>query len=402
MQKYLKIPLWFLCIGSLLGVFLRWQFIEPTTGVNYIFFLHGHSHIMFLGWVFNVLYIGFVPAHILNTDRKFFIVLFFILQVLVAGMLISFPLQGYGLYSILFSTLHTLVAFVFIIRWWRKTREIKSISFWYIRVALIFFIASAAGPFSLGYLMSHGMASSHWYNFSIYFYLHFQYNGFFFFGILGLFFGLLENRKILFNESLAKTSGAIFALTCIPAYLLSTLWAKPGYVVNIAAALAALIQCVGLSIFLKMLRECASEIKTKVHSGALVLLSLVLPALTLKLLLQLVSAFPFAAQMAYEIRPIVIAYLHLVLVGVITAFLFAWYIEQDLISQSMVKPAIGLFLFSFIGMEVFLGLSPWSNVMARFLAFTAPVYTFVFSALLAVSYFTFLAGSYKKTDKISF
>src|SRR5688572_29855994 len=107
MLRYARIPLLFLFIGTLLGVFLRWQFISATPGVNYSFVLHGHSHIMFLGWIFNALYVGICYNHIAAEETKFFRILFIALQVLVVGMLIAFPLQGYGFYSILLSTLHT-------------------------------------------------------------------------------------------------------------------------------------------------------------------------------------------------------------------------------------------------------------------------------------------------------
>src|SRR5688572_28410983 len=102
MLRHYRIPLYFLVIGSLLGVFLRWQFIQPTPLINYTFVLHGHSHMMFLGWVFSAIYIGFVAHYIPETDYKFFRILFLILQMLVIAMMVSFPLQGYGFYSVLF------------------------------------------------------------------------------------------------------------------------------------------------------------------------------------------------------------------------------------------------------------------------------------------------------------
>src|SRR5688500_4016878 len=229
MLRYYKFPLAFLFIGSLLGVFLRLQFIAPTPGVNYAFFLHAHSHIMFLGWVFNLLYIGFVAQYIEKQDHSFFIKLFNVLQVFLVGMLISFPLQGYGFYSIFFSTLHTIGALVFIWKFLVKIKSVTAISVWYARIAMLFFAISTAGPFLLGYLMSKGMAATHWYNFSIYFYLHFQYNGFFLFGILSLFFNQLDGKAIHFSLGKARSFGILLATTCIPAYILSTLWENIHY-----------------------------------------------------------------------------------------------------------------------------------------------------------------------------
>ncbi|QLH31640.1 MAG: hypothetical protein HWD62_03660 [Cyclobacteriaceae bacterium] len=48
-------------------------------------------------------------------------------------------------------------------------------------------------------------------------------------------------------------------------------------------------------------------------------------AYLLKLLLQLLSAWPSVALLAYGNRSYIIAYLHLVLIGVVTFFLIAWY-----------------------------------------------------------------------------
>src|SRR5688572_3400607 len=96
-----------------MGLLLRMQLALPIHGITFSFLLHGHSHVMFLGWVFNVFLIAYV-TEFTEGDQKTFKLIFWILQALVAGMLISFPLQGYGLVSIILSTLHTLLVFVFI------------------------------------------------------------------------------------------------------------------------------------------------------------------------------------------------------------------------------------------------------------------------------------------------
>lgn len=51
-------------------------------------------------------------------------------------------------------------------------------------------------------------------------------------------------------------------------------------------------------------------------------------ALTIKLLLQLGSTHPALSQLAFGFRPIVIGYLHLVLLGVITIFLLGYTISM--------------------------------------------------------------------------
>jgi hypothetical protein len=402
MLKFARVPLLFLFIGSLLGLFLRWQFLFPTQGVNYSHFLHAHSHVMFLGWAFNVLFIGFTANHILKNQQQYFQNLFIILQVLVVGMLIAFPLEGYGFYSILFSTLHTTAAIAFIVKFLQRTKYITSVSAWYARIALVFFLISTAGPFSLGYLMANGLGQTNWYYFSIYFYLHFQYNGFFLFGIFSLLFNLMEKRKINFNQQKVKTIGSTLAICTLPAYILSVLWSKPGYGFNVVAGVTGFVQIIALIMLIDLVIKNFREIKLNFTRPVLLFLSIILLCLVIKSLLQFISSIPYIAQMAYELRPIVIAYLHLVLVGVISLSLLVWYYESDLLAKTQGKTFIGLFLVSFIGMEFCLVFSPWWSIVFGSHFPSSSFCTFIFSIILSTSCFLLLiAARPKKLTKIS-
>ena len=358
MISYLKIPLAFLAIGSLLGVFLRWQFVWPTPGVNYSFLLHGHSHIMFLGWAFNALYLAFVINHIPREKLKFYKLLFIILQLLTAGMLISFPLQGYGVVSIILSSVHTVGAILFGVRFIQCVKSDTGIATWFAKVSIACFIVSTAGPFSLGYLMAHGLGQSNWYYFAIYFYLHFQYNGFFVFGILSLFFKLLERNGIQYDVKQTKLFGWILFFTFIPTYLLSILWAKPGVIFNLIAGIAGLAQLVAFMLFVRIAWKSNHKLRMHLRDGSSSFLGVILVAFGIKVILQLFSALPSVAQMAYELRPVVIAYLHLVLLGIVTLFLFVWYQEQNILRRSS-STIILVFLIAFLLMEFALVFNPW-------------------------------------------
>ena len=383
MLKYSRIPLLFLVIGSMLGVFLRWQFISATPGINYTFFLHGHSHIMFLGWIFNALYIGFVNNHINESHHRFFGRLFLGLQLLVVAMLISFPIQGYGMFSILFSTLHTVGAIIFTFQFFRSTQSTTT-SIWYARIALLFFVLSAAGPFSLGYLMANDMGTN-WYFFSIYFYLHFQYNGFFLFGIMSLLLSVIEQKKIRFDSSRAKRIGLIMAIACVPAYLLSVLWSNPGYTFNIIGALSAVAQVIAFLMLITLVTDNGVELRKNLPKVSTAFLFIAGFAFAIKLILQFLSAAPAVAQMTIELRPIVIAYLHLVLLIVISLCLFVWYIEQNLIPRFLASQAIALYILSFAGMEVALILAPWWSSIFGSDSYPSSVWLFLFSVMLSIS-----------------
>lgn len=364
MRKYYSIPLLFFVLAATIGLFLRWQFISPTPDVRYTYFLHAHSHVMFLGWIFNVLFLSFIDHHLPDRRRPMCRNLFLLLQVLVVAMMISFPIQGYGLYSIIFSTLHTLTVMLFIVLFFRLTQGGRTVSLWFARISLFFFFVSTAGPFSLGFLMANGMGNSVWYNFSIYYYLHFQYNGFFLFGIFSLYFHLLERKQIPFNASEALRFGKWMAAACIPAYSLSILYAQPGWVLNVIGAIAAIIQLIALGWLIKHVSLQRKFLKANLHPLAFRIFGIVLVSLVLKSLLQAASAHPVVAQFAYMLRPVVIAYLHLVLLGVISFFLFGWYVDMGFVNASAARTALILLVIGFIGSEICLVLTPWWSQFA--------------------------------------
>ena len=400
MRKYYSIPLLFFSLAAAIGIFLRLQFVWPTPGITYKFFLHAHSHVMFLGWVFNLLFLAFVDFHILKENHRRFLILFFVLQALVLAMAISFPIQGYGVFSIIFSTLHTVVALIFVWIFLRTTKNLKRTSLWFARIALLFFSLSAIGPFFLGYLMVSGHGNSPWYNFSIYFYLHFQYNGFFLFGIMSLFIQLLESRRILLNTIRIHRIGLVMAIACIPAYLLSILYSKPSMILNGLGSAAALAQLFAAGLFFIEVRTSRTLIRQHLKRPVYRLLKLVFLAFVLKTFLQLFSAHPDIAQLAYQLTPIVIAYLHLILIGVVTLFLLGWYIQMDLVRESLALKAIIILITGFIGSQVCLVLMPWwSAIFGE--SFVLPTdWVFLFSIPLVLSTFIFLLSFIlKKADK---
>jgi hypothetical protein len=396
MQQYLRIPLLFLFLASVLGLILRWQFISPLA-LNYSFVLHGHSHCMFLGWVFNTLYLAFTLNHIPPDQHKNFKNIFIFLQGLTIGMFIAFPLQGYGLYSIIFSSIHTLISLLFIVFFLQKTKTLTSASIWFARASLVFFIISTAGPFSLSYIMAGKLGHTNWYFYSIYYYLHFQYNGFFLFGIVSLFFHQLEKRRKEFNQEEIKNIGKWLFVATIPAYLLSTLWANPGWIYNAVACIGAIIQCYSFYLLLRWINHHIALIKASFENYIHPYLIIVLIIFGIKLLLQLLSAHPIIAELAYQLRPLIIAYLHLVLLGIITLYLIIWYFESGYLLINRKKTLLFSFTLSFAVMEIILILTPWWSTLIKIPIPPHP--SLLFFSLLLSGCFLFLAlqSRFKKT-----
>jgi hypothetical protein len=238
-------------------------------------------------------------------------------------MLFSFIYQGYGPVSIGFSTLSILVGYYFAWNFWKvarkKTNSDPSVK-WFL-AALLFQTLSSLGTFYLAWMMAANHFDQSMYLGSVYFYLHFQYSGWFFFAIMGLWTYALHKNPERPDDSKIFN---LFFIACIPAFLLSVLWAHlPWYIFWLHVA-AVILQLIGLYYFLTWLRKQIQYIQRSLHFLSKTLLVLSLFALVIKLFLQAGSVFPEISKMAFGYRSIVIAYLHLVLLAVTSLFLIGY------------------------------------------------------------------------------
>ena len=84
---------------------------------------------------------------------------------------------------------------------------------------------------------------------------------------------------------------------------------------------------------------------------------------SLKLVLQIVSTIPALSQLAFGFRPIVIGYLHLVLLGVITIFILSYITAFEVRSvSSSLKTGITIFVAGIILNELLLMLQGIADI----------------------------------------
>ncbi|HEX5150579.1 MAG TPA: hypothetical protein VFW07_03990 [Parafilimonas sp.] len=334
-SKWFRISLLNLLIVACLGVILRYKIAFSLPFIDQKFFLNAHSHFAFAGWISQAL-ITFITAKInkysQNFSSKKYRYLLIANLITAYGMLLSFPFEGYGLISIIFSTLSIFSSYAFTIVVWRDLNRLpfKAVSHKWFKAALIFNVISSFGAFGLAYMMANHIAHPNWYLASVYFFLHFQYNGWFFFACMGLLTS--ELGTTLISEKLQHTVFGLFAFACIPAYFLSALWLPIPVWVYVLVVIAAFVQLIGWIILLNKIIRHRTKIFSGMNSGVKYLLCLAAIALSIKLLLQLGSTIPALSTWAFGIRPIVIGYLHLILLGVITLFLIAYAIKEQYIS----------------------------------------------------------------------
>ncbi|MCJ8163306.1 hypothetical protein MKJ04_00520 [Pontibacter sp. E15-1] len=363
-RTWLLVALLNLVVVAFLGLLLRWIFVAPVADLNFKFLLHAHSHVALLGWLYSAMFIAlltaFLPAEL--ADKETYTWQFWLSQGAVLGMLLSFPVQGYGAVSITFSTAHILLSYWFIYRFLKDTQKARlskgrhRFSLLFVKAALFFLALSSLGPWAMGPIMALGYSGSVAYFNTIYFYLHFLYNGWFTFAVLGLLFWLLEHYRISFSRKSGKLIFRLMFWACLPAYLLSVLWTKPNAIVYIAGGTAAFAQVLAWGVLLLMLLPVYNQVSALFARSTRGLAILAALAFSLKTVMQLATAFPYMADLAFRLRFFIIGYLHLVLIGFISFFIVTFFAQQGWLSfrYSMSKWGMGLFVLAFIGTEALL------------------------------------------------
>ncbi|MEZ0375177.1 MAG: hypothetical protein ACAI44_39185, partial [Candidatus Sericytochromatia bacterium] len=265
--------------------------------------------------------------------------------------------QGYKAVSIAFSTLVILMSYAYAVLILRHGRQHQDLGWSCIRWSLLFMFLSSFGPWSLGPMMVR-FPNSPWIKLAVYFYLHFLYNGFFTFVVLGLLLRWLSAQGLGSDEGPGLRL-QLLAWACLPAYALSTLWIHPPAWVWVVAAVAAGIQLLALAGLARFLHRAWSQLKLS-SRWSRVLLGISLSSFGLKFVLQAVTAHPYFAALAAANRHLLIGYLHLVFLGFVSCFLLAWLIEHGLLRLS--AWGLGLFLAGLILSETWLfgnGLLQW-------------------------------------------
>lgn len=399
---FLRLSLLNLLIVATLGVLMRYKIGFEFPWFDQKNMQHAHSHFAFYGWITHSLF-SLMTAYIegrgsqqLSTYRRIIGV-----NLLCAyGMLFAFFAGGYNAVSITFSTLAILTSFWFSVVFFRDLRQYargEQASNWFM-AAMLFNVLSSLGTFTLAYMMASGNIPQHLYLASVYFYLHFQYNGWFFFSCMGLATVLLQS----YSPNAMKGSRIfwMFALSCIPAYLLSALWMNLPLWLYLFVVIAAILQFIAWVLWLRQVAGLRALLRQQVHPLMHILMLVIAMALTIKFVLQLGSVIPYVSTLAFGFRPIVIAYLHLALLAVISAFLLVQLFNRGVIRQKRLAIAGLVLLASGIYLtEIVLAIQGVASFSYTLVPFTDVVLLFfslcMFLGILLLCISTFFQSSAK-------
>ena len=344
---------------SLLGVTLRYKIAFSLPFINQKFLLEAHSHFAFAGWISQVL-MAFIVKYLyekdVNIQMKKYQRLLLANIITAYGMLLSFPFQGYGAISIIFSTLNIFVSYAFAFFVWKDLNSLKAncVSHNWFRASLAFNAFSSLGVFLLAFMLATKSVQTNLYLATEYFFLHFQYNGWFFFACMGLLQAYMISKNIAPANKISKMIFWLFFIAAIPAYFLSALWLPIPIWVYVMVVIAAAIQCVGFIILMNHLVKSRKLVAQNLSKQTKLLWLFALIALVIKLSLQMVSVVPSLSTLTVGFRPIVIGYLHLVLLGVITIFLIGYFTEVNAVHHKSFYTGVTIFVTGIIINEILL------------------------------------------------
>jgi hypothetical protein len=336
-------------IAAIFGLVLRYSFIE-SININYRYLTHAHSHVAMLGWVYLMLYILFVH-YFIPEKKSIYGRLFWLTEFSVIGMMISFPIQGYAAISISFSTLHILCSYYFVYLIWKHHKTNSLITSKLLKASLLFMLVSTIGVWCLGPAVSMLGQASAFYQIAIQFFLHFQFNGWFLIAVLALFFHLI-------NIEDSKQFRLFYKLLIVATLLTLALpiqWIAPHHILLGLNFIGVSLQLVALFLFFKLIKPKQNQSLQYKSKLTHYLYKFALLCFVLKVLFQLLTILPEFLDVVNENRNFVIGFIHLLMLGVISGFLFSFILKGNLLTYSAtLYIGISCFVLGFILTELLL------------------------------------------------
>lgn len=357
---------------AIMGCLLRLNYTGVNTGLAFGNLLHAHSHTAIMGWLY-VAVTSFIYSYFLS--KPGYKLLFGITIISVVGLMISFALQGYGTYSIFFCCLHLLCTYIFIYKALKELALQNSQSVVLIRISLYLLIISTLGLWGIGPSMTFLSQYSGLFSTTIQWYIHFQFNGFFYFAIIAIFFKCFDISidKQVFNAFLAL-NGLATALT----FALPVSWYFPAAHLYYIQLLGAVFQVLAVVLLFVAIHK---NITIRFNGTLRVLFVFSVLSFVLKTLLPALFFLPDLMHLSHEIRSIAIAYIHLMMLGMVSGFLVFFMIRNRMmdIAMNTVKWGIYMFIGGFILTEFLLLLQSMQ------LIFNWPAWQHIYKALAVFS-----------------
>lgn len=382
-------------ITILLGLSLRVSYIADVF-FNIRHVTHSHSHIGLLGWIYTILSSLICQYFLRETDRKPYFILFLCTQFCILGMLFSFPFGGYFLYSIIFSSLFIICTYCFSIFFLKRSKKYnfirfsisksvdvendKPLSLKFVHWGIYFLILSSIGIWLLPVAIVKAGKGSDWYNSALYFFLHFQYNGWFLAVLFGLLVGEIEHKSLL-NSKRLKGALYNFVIGTIGSVTLSWVGFFNEPILYIIGNISGFLL---LASIFELYRAYMQLEKPAFLMQMFLLLCM------LKTIFMFLGSFPWIAEVVLPNREFVISYLHFTFLGVI-GFGVLHFLEKNL-HIHFPYWSLSLYTTAFVGSEILIAYKGIAILCELFVPDNYYLLLVVFSALffIAVGYWCYI------------
>lgn len=353
-RSWFIVALGFFAIAALISTALRLIYVVDLPWLVFKPWLHAHSHVAMLGWLFPSMLLALLCQDERGYPRGF-LVWMAISQLFVLGMLLSFPMQGYGAASISCSVGQMMVGYILVAQVWRHTRHWpRSGSRLLVRLAFVFQIVSTLGVWAMGPIMTDGLAGTEWYYWSIQWFLHFQFNGWLWFAVMAVGSRWAERHGV--DVHLDPSTVVLWALGTVLTYALAIAWIERHLIVIAVNSLGVGLQAIAAWRTMARMRSARVQALVKTTRWMRVLIGVMLLSMAVKVAAQALVAVPAVANMALTLRNYVVGFVHLNTLGMATALLFAfalmkgWFDERS----SAVRSALFFFVTGYACSEVLL------------------------------------------------
>lgn len=337
-----------LAIVALLGFLLRSKILFSIPQLNYRYILSAHSHFAFGGWVALVL-ITLLVYDVLPSpykEKRSYQVALWGTYITSIGMAFTFPFTGYQVISIIFSS--SFILFTFYFSWLFFFDVVKATMNKTIKLLCLFsvlvMVFSSLGPLTLSWILATGSTNNYLYRDAVYFFLHFQYNGFFTLAVMALF---LNSIAISVSEKIQKQIHLFAVCLCasiFPSFFLSVLWHPNNEVFMILAIIGCVLIIMTLYWFIKLLPFFNQTIKGQ-SILPVSIIGFACTAFILKMFFQMGTIIPGLDTAVYANRPLIIGFLHMVFLGLVTFYVLYHFMQNNLLNMKSLFTNISLVVF---------------------------------------------------------
>lgn len=345
MHRWFNIALVNLVIAAVIGAVLRAYYLWEVPFFRFKALLNAHSHVAMLGWTFIAMVVFLLKDERTTGPSRLSYGLLVATQVAVTGMLVGFPFQTYGPFIIAVGTLHMVVSYWLGARIWKATHTWRANgSRLLVRMAIIMMVLSTVGTWGMWRIIDQGGFGTELYYWSIQFYLHFQLNGWFWFGALALWSRWAETHGARYVMD--RFTIWLWVVSALLTFALAIAWSERHWAIYSLNSIGVVLQFWAGWRTARSIIQAQRKLVDKAPLWAWRCVTYALIGMGLKVLMQAAVAIPQVAVMAFTVRNFTIGFIHLNTLGCITMMLFAMALIQGWFRSTSATARIGLSVFT--------------------------------------------------------